>query len=65
MLIPFEFSYQKVIRDRYLYAVLMYPYAWAREYHSFLFSVIIGIWVLEVASFSIVFSEKSLPHTLI
>ena len=63
ILIPFEFSYQKVIRDRYLYAVLMYPYTLAREYQSFLFLIIIAIWVVGSCFFSIAFSEKSLPHT--
>ena len=58
ILIPFEFSYQKVIRDRYLYAVLMYPYTLAREYQSFLFSIIIAIWVVGSCFFFYRFFRK-------
>lgn len=58
ILIPFEFSYQKVIRDRYLYAVLMYPYILAREYQSFLFSIIIAIWVVGSCFFFYRFFRK-------
>lgn len=58
ILIPFEFSYQKVIHDRYLYAVLMYPYTLAREYQSFLFSIIIAIWVVGSCFFFYRFFRK-------
>lgn len=58
ILIPFEFSYQKVIRDRYLYAVLMYPYILAREYQNFLFSIIISIWVVGSCFFFYRFFRK-------
>lgn len=58
ILIPFEFSYQKVIRDHYLYAVLMYPYTLAREYQSFLFLIIIAIWIVGSCFFFYRFFRK-------
>ena len=59
MLIPFEFSWQKVINDQYIYAVLMYPYVWAEKYHHFLFSVVIGIWIIGSCFFFYRFFKKT------
>lgn len=59
ILIPFEFSCQKIINDQYIYAVLMYPYVWAEKYHHFLFSVVIGIWIIGSCFFFYRFFKKT------
>ena len=59
ILIPFEFSWQKIISDRYIYAILMYPYIWAGKYHNFLFSIIMGIWIIGICFFSYRFFKKT------
>lgn len=59
MLIPFEFSYQKVIHDKYLYAALMYPYILAGKHQSFLLSIIIGVWIIGSCFFFYRFFRKA------
>ena len=59
MLIPFEFSYQKVIRDKYFYAALMYPYTLTGKYQIFLLSIIIGVWSIGSCFFFYRFFRKA------
>ena len=59
MLIPFEFSYQKVIRDKYFYAALMYPYTLTGKYQIFLLSIVIGVWSIGSCFFFYRFFRKA------
>ena len=62
MLIPFEFSHQKVIRDRHLYAFIMYPYILSAKYRVYLFYFIIAVWIIGSSIFTYRFLKKT--HSL-
>lgn len=59
MLIPFEFSHQKVISDSHLYAFIMYPYILSAKYHIYLLYFIVAVWVIGSSIFTYRFFKKT------